>query len=68
MTNNELAQFLEECAEHILDLVHAESFGGWRERRSKALDCADRMKQEALALRKHTNDMDVKLGLRSRTG
>lgn len=68
MTNSELAQYLEECAENILNLVHAESFGGWRERRSKALECAERMKKEALALRMAKNVVDVKLDLRSKAG
>lgn len=60
MTNSELAQYFEECADHIFDLVHAESIGGWRERRSKALACADKMKQEAHALRMAESVMDVK--------
>lgn len=68
MTNSELAQFLEECAENILNLVHAESFGGWRQRRSRALECADRMKQEAQALRLAKTVMDVKFDLKTRVG
>ncbi|WP_455380613.1 hypothetical protein [Acidihalobacter prosperus] len=66
MTNEQLAQFLEECAKHMLDLVQAESFGGWRQRRSKALECAERMKQGALAFRMADNFMEVKLDLNPR--
>lgn len=68
MTDSELAQFLEECAENIVNLVHAESFGGWRQRRFRALECADRMKQEARALRLAQDVMDAKLDMRTRLG